>query len=128
MNMEINAEAGQQALTCQMHYFQEVKEGQGLLKKTMIWYDTKIDAPGKEKTVIDEYGKKIEVPNALIIPLAKEAKVKKGDRVRCIDLDRYKDGYTVQVDMEHGHIWTQADGSKYTHCFGLADVTKVLDK
>lgn len=251
MNMEINAEAGQQALTCQMHYFQEVKEGQGLLKKTMIWYDTKIDAPGKEKTVIDEYGKKIEVPNALIIPLAKEAKVKKGDillthskyherqraividvplpnepvvcflddrwpdkvdssslpeklkgeqlkpgsynvikdgnfvsgaqvayrrdgewkfgvimqisgdkmlvcgfasrldcvsksdcklipfkekikkgdRVRCIDLDRYEDGYTVvQVDMEHGHIWTQADGSTYTHCFGLGDVTKVLDK
>ena len=48
MYMEINVEPGQEALTCQMHYFQEVKEGQGLLKKTMIWYDTKIDAPGKE--------------------------------------------------------------------------------
>ena len=251
MYMEINAEAGQEALTCQMHYFQNVKEGDGLLKKSMIWYDTKIDAPDKEKTTISEYGNKIEVPNALIIPLAKQAKakrgdillthskyheiqraivinaddptepvvcflddrwpdkvdssslpdklkgeklkagsfnvikdgtfqsgaqvaykrgsdwkfgtimqisgdkmlvsgfasrldcvdkseckivpfkekIKKGDRVRCIDLDAYADGYTVvQVDMEHGHVWTQADGSKYTHCFGLADVTKVLDK
>ena len=80
-NMEIDAEAGQKALSCQMHYFETIKKGETLIKQPMIWYDTKIAEPGKEKTTIDEYGDKIEVPNALIIPLSKEAKTKKGDMV-----------------------------------------------
>ena len=46
MYMEINVEAGQQALTCQRHYFDTVKEGEGVVKKSMIWYDTTIAEPG----------------------------------------------------------------------------------
>lgn len=77
--INIQAEPGQQALSCQMHYFDLVERGEGFEKKSMIWYDTTIAEPGAEKTVIDEYGKHIEVPNALIIPLDKNAKAKKGD-------------------------------------------------
>ena len=40
MYMDINVEAGQQVLSCQRHYFENVKEGDGVVKKTMIWYIT----------------------------------------------------------------------------------------
>jgi len=249
MYMDINVEAGQQVLSCHRHYFENVKEGDGVVKKSMLWYDTEVVTPGKEKTVVNEYGDKIEVPNTLIIPLAKEAKAKKGDillthskyhemqraividastptepvvcfldddwpgkvdspslpeklkgeklkagsfnvlkdgsfdsgaqvtyksgndwkfgkvlhvngdkvllsvfanRIDCVSKDQctivpfkekikkgdkvwvlssdaYESGYTVvEVDMEHGHIWTQAEGSKYTYCHGLGEVTKVI--
>lgn len=249
MYMEINVEAGQQALTCQRHYFDTVKEGEGVVKKSMIWYDTTIAEPGQEKTAIDDYGDKILVPNTLIIPLAKDAKAKKGDillthsryhemqraividasnpaepvvcflddswpgkvdsselpeklkgeqlkagsfnvikegtfvsgaqvayksgsewkfgiilqvsgdkllvsgfasriecvaqadctlipfnekikegdKVSCVSSDCYESGYkVVKVDMEHGHVWVQYEGSAYTHCYGLPIVTKVL--
>ncbi|MBP5374897.1 MAG: hypothetical protein J6Y38_01030 [Bacteroidaceae bacterium] len=245
--LSIKAEAGQEALTCQMHYFELVKEGEGLLKKTMIWYDTTIAEPGAEKTAIDNYGTRIEVPNALIIPLDKNGKAKKGDillthdryhsltraividaanpaepvvcflddswpdkpdsdkiaekqkgeqlkagsfnvlkkdtfmsgaqvafgtgenkkfgkimqvsgdkllvsvfadrlecvsksectllpltpkikvgdTVSCISSDEYEPGYkVVKVDLEHGHVWVQYEGSSYTHCYGLFDVMK----
>ena len=85
--LSIKAEAGQEALTCQMHYFELVEEGEGLLKKTMIWYDATIVEPGAEKTSIDNYGTPIEVPNALIIPLDKNGKAKKGDIL--LTHDRY---------------------------------------
>ena len=245
--LNIKAETGQQALTCQMHYFDLVKEGKGLVKQTMIWYDTTIAEPGSETTTIDEYGKHIEVPNALIIPLDKNAKAKKGDillthdryhsmkraividasnptepivcflddswpdnpesdkiaekqkgeqlkagsfnvlkkgafmpgaqvaygtgaekkfgrivqvsgdklllsvfanridcvsknectllpliqkfkvgdMVSCISIDIYEPNYKViKVDLEHGHVWVQKEGSTYTHCYGLFDVMK----
>ena len=247
MYMEINTEVGQEALTCQMHYFELVKKGEGVVKQSMIWYDTTIAEPGKEKTKINNYGDKIEVPNTLIIPLAKQAKAKKGDivlthhkyhdmqraividasnptepivcyldeswpdkpestslpekqkgvqlkagsfnvvkdgefmsgaqvayksgselkfgkvlqvsgdkvllstfasridcttksnctlisakqkikegdKVKAISADVYEPGYNVvKVDKEHGHVWLQADGSKYTHCFSILDVMK----
>lgn len=247
MNVEIDAKAGQKAVTCQMHYFDHVNKGEGLEKRTMIWYDTTISEPGAEKTVIDEYGKKIEVPNALIIPLGRtekakkgdilltyhryhdmqraividdstptepvvcflddrwpdkvdseklpekqkgekltpgsfnvlkdgkfepgvevayqsegklkfgtivnvsgdkvllstwasrldcttkdkcklipfKAKIKVGDKVRCQDLSSFEPGYTVvKVDREHGHIWVQKEGSKYTSCVSLFGVIK----
>ncbi len=247
MYLEINTEVGQEALTCQMHYFELVKKGEGVVKQSMIWYDTTIAEPGKEKTKINNYGDKIEVPNTLIIPLAKEAKAKKGDillthhkyhdmqraividdskptepvvcfldeswpdkpestslpekqkgvqlkagsfnvlkegefmsgaqvayksgsemkfgkilqvsgdkvlvstfasridcttksncklisfkqkfkegdKVSAISADCYEPGYNVvKVDKEHGHVWLQADGSKYTHCFSILDVMK----
>ena len=249
MGLSIKAEAGQKALTCQMHYFDLVKEGKGLLKQTMIWYDTTIAEPGAEKTFIDEYGTRIEVPNALIIPLDKSAKAKKGDivlthsryhnmmraividastptepvvcfiddndswpsnpesdkiaekqkgeqlkagsfnvlkkgtympgaqvfytkdgerkfgrivqvsdnklllstfanrlecvsknectllplnpkfkvgdTVSCISIDEYEPNYKVlKVDLEHGHVWVQKEGSTYTHSFGIFDVMK----
>ena len=245
--INIKTEAGQQALSCQMHYFDLVKEGNGLLKQTMIWYDTTIAEPGAEKTIIDEYGTRIEVPNALIIPLDKNAKAKKGDillthdryhsmmraividasnptepvvcfidgswpdnpesdkiaekqkgeqlkagsfnvlkkgtfmpgaqvfydrdgekkfgrivqvsgdkllvnifanrldcvsksectllplnpkfkvgdTVSCISIDNYEPNYKVlKVDLEHGHVWVQKEGSTYTHCLGIFDVMK----
>lgn len=78
MNMEINVEAGQKALSCQMHYFQTVK---------------------------------------------------KGDKVRVIDLDEYAPDYIVeQVDLEHGHVWVKHEKGTRVHCHGILDVTKVLDK
>ena len=247
--LSIKAEAGQEALTCQMHYFELVEEGEGLLKKTMIWYDATIVEPGAEKTSIDNYGTPIEVPNALIIPLDKNGKAKKGDillthdkyhrmiraivvdaanpaepmvcciddydswpnnpeseeiakkqqgeqlkagsfnvlkkdtfmpgaqvayeqggekkfgkivqvsgdkllvsvfanrlecvsksdctllpltpkikvgdTVRCISTDEYEPGYkVVKVDLEHGHVWVQYEGSTRTYCFGIFDVMK----
>ena len=249
MYMDIQLQAGQQALTCQRHYFDAVKEGEGVAKQSMMWYDTTIDQPGKEKSVINEYGDKIEVPNTLIIPLGKTPKAKKGDIVlthhryhdmqRAIVIDastptepvvcyldeswpdkvdssqlpeklkgdklqpgsfnvlkegtfesgaqvaykkegEWKNGIVLQVsgdkllvtgfasridcvakgdctlipfkeklkegddvyvvsstcyepdfkvvkvDMEHGHVWVQYKTSKYTHCYGLPNVTKVL--
>ena len=245
--LEIQAEAGQEALTCQMHYFEHVKDGEGLLKKTMMWYDTTIAQPGREKTTINNYGDAIEVPNALIIPLDKNGKAKKGDillthdryhlmmraivvddsnptepvvcflddrwpdnpesadiaekqkgeqlkagsfnvlkkgtfmpgaqvafgtgtnkkfgrilqvsgdkllvsvfadriecvtkdecqllplnqkfkvgdKVRCVSSDEYEPDFkVVKVDLEHGHVWVQYEGSKYTHCYGLFNVMK----
>ena len=40
MYMDIKVEAGQQVLSCHRHYFENVKEGDGVVKKTMIWYIT----------------------------------------------------------------------------------------
>ena len=52
-------------------------------------------------------------------------KFKEGDKVSAISADCYEPGYNVvKVDKEHGHVWLQADGSKYTHCFSILDVMK----
>ena len=54
-------------------------------------------------------------------------KIKEGDKVSCVSSDCYESGYkVVKVDMEHGHVWVQYEGSSYTHCYGLPIVTKVL--
>jgi hypothetical protein len=78
-DVEIDAKAGQQALTNQDHYFDYVERGEGFEKKTMIWYNTTIVEPGQGKTTVLAYGNKKEVPNALVIPLGKSETAKKGD-------------------------------------------------
>ena len=78
-DIEIDAKAGQQCLTNQDHYFDYVERGEGFDRKGMIWYNTTIIEPGKEKSFVDAYGNKKEVPNTLIIPLGKSEKAKKGD-------------------------------------------------
>ena len=87
-DIEIDAKAGQQALTNQDHYFDYVERGEGFDKKTMIWYNTSIVEQGQGKTTVLAYGNKKEVPNALVIPLGKSETAKKGD-ILLIDPSQY---------------------------------------
>ena len=79
MDIEIDATPGQQILSNQEHYLDFIDRGKQLMKQTMIWYNTTIIEVGKEKSIVDQYGNKVEVPNSLIIPLGKSEKAKKGD-------------------------------------------------
>ena len=80
-SVPLQAETGQLALSCYGHYFDAVEKGQKMIDNTMIFYKTTIEKVGADKTIVDDWGKEREVPNALIIPLAKNAKAKKGDIV-----------------------------------------------
>ncbi len=79
MDIEIDAKPGQQILSNQEHYLDFIDRGEELVGKTMLWYNTTIIEVGKEKSIVDQYDNKVEVPNALIIPLGKSEKAKKGD-------------------------------------------------
>jgi hypothetical protein len=40
-------------------------------------------------------------------------------------MTEYEPGYkVVKVDLEHGHVWVQKEGSTRTYCFGVFDVMK----
>lgn len=80
-SVPLQAEMGQLALSCYGHYFDCVKEGKGMKDKVMIFYKTNVEKVGQDKTILADYGEETEVPNALIIPLDKNAKAKKGDIV-----------------------------------------------
>lgn len=79
--VKIKAEPGQTVLSCYGHYFDAVKEGASLHNNVLIFYKSMMKKVGDGKSILDDWGKDIEVPNALIIPLDKNAKAKKGDIV-----------------------------------------------
>ena len=78
--IKIEAEPGQKILTCQSFYFDKVKSNDDLTKSVLIWYDREMEQVGAEKSDIGRSDKQL-VPNALIIPLKKGQKAKKGDVV-----------------------------------------------
>ena len=79
--VSIEAEPGQKVLSCYMHYNDAVKKGEEMFKNTMIFYSSNMEKVGGETSLLGDYGDEFEVPNALIIPLDKQAKAKKGDIV-----------------------------------------------
>lgn len=79
--VKISGQTGQLALSCYSAYFDLVEKGEGFDNKVMIFYKTTIEKVGKEKTLVSDFHKDTEVPNALVIPLDKTAKAKKGDVV-----------------------------------------------
>jgi hypothetical protein len=78
--IKIEAEPGQKILTCQSFYFDKLKSNDDLTKSVLIWYDREMEQVGAEKSDIGRSDKQL-VPNALIIPLKKGQKAKKGDVV-----------------------------------------------
>lgn len=78
--VKIEAEPGQKILSCQSFYFDDLKKGEDLNKSVLIWYDREMEQVGAEKSDIGRSDKQL-VPNALIIPIKKGQKAKKGDIV-----------------------------------------------
>ena len=78
-NIKINAEPGQTALSCQGLYFSAIKKNEDLTKSVLIWYNTTINKVGAEKSTVKKFNEEVEVPNALLVPIAKGQKAKKGD-------------------------------------------------
>ena len=78
-NIKLEVELGQTVLSPEGHYFAAIEKKEDLSKATLIWYDKKVDKVGEGTTTINKFGQSREVPNALIIPLKKQQKAKKGD-------------------------------------------------
>ena len=78
-NIKLEVELGQTVLSPEGHYFAAIDKKEDLSKATLIWYDKKVDKVGDGTVTITKFGEKREVPNALIIPLKKQQKAKKGD-------------------------------------------------
>jgi len=78
-NVKLNAEPGQTALSCQSLYSSALKKNEDLTKSVLIWYNTTIEKVGAEKSTVKKFGEAVEIPNALLVPIAKGQKAKKGD-------------------------------------------------
>ena len=76
--IKIEAEPGQNVLSCESFYFSKIEKNEDLTKSVLIWYDRKMEDAGAEKSDVGRSDKQL-VPNALIIPLLKHQKAKKGD-------------------------------------------------
>ena len=72
----INAEPGQWVLSCYTFYPNALKDNKKVDEAILIFYSTKMTEVGKTKSKVNG---SVEMPNALIIPLDRDAKVKKGD-------------------------------------------------
>lgn len=79
-DVKIEAEPGQKILSCQGFYFEDLKKGEDLTKSVLIWYDREMEQAGPEKSDVGRSDKQL-VPNALIVPIKKGQKAKKGDIV-----------------------------------------------
>lgn len=80
-SVRLKMDAGQVVLSPYTYYPSSVEKGEPLRQAVLIFYDTTVKEVGEEKTILNNYGKVVEMPNALIIPLPKKAKAKKGDVV-----------------------------------------------
>ena len=69
-------EVGQTVLSPFTYYPGSVEKKEPLHKAVLIFYDTTIKEVGEEKTILNNYGKDVEMPNSLIIPLPKKGKAK----------------------------------------------------
>ncbi len=76
--VKIDAEPGQLVLSCEYLYFNALETGEDLNKSVLIWYRANMDKVGAEKSDLGRSDKKL-VPNAMIVPLKKGQKAKKGD-------------------------------------------------
>ena len=79
--VKLKMEVGQTVLSPFTYYPSSVEKGEPLRNAILIFYDTTVKEVGEEKSVLNKYGGVEEMPNALIIPLPKSAKAKKGDVV-----------------------------------------------
>ncbi|MBO4871433.1 MAG: hypothetical protein J5565_05570 [Muribaculaceae bacterium] len=75
-NVKIEAEEGQWVLSPYTFYPGALKDGEDPAEKVLIFYSTKMTSVGDTKSTVNN---DVEMPNALIIPLAKDAQAKKGD-------------------------------------------------
>ena len=79
-----------------------------------------------DKLLLSTFANRLECVSkneCTLLPLNPKFKV--GDTVSCISIDEYEPNYKVlKVDLEHGHVWVQKEGSTYTHSFGIFDVMK----
>ena len=80
-SVKLKLEVGQTVLSPYTYYPSSVEKGEPLRQSVLIFYDTTVKEVGGEKTTLDKYNGVQEMPNALIIPLPKKAKAKKGDVV-----------------------------------------------
>lgn len=80
-DVKLKMEVGQTVLSPFTYYPSSVEKGEPLREAVLIFYDTTVKEVGEEKSVLNNYGEVVEMPNALIIPLPKSAKAKKGDVV-----------------------------------------------
>ena len=76
--VKIEAEPGQTILSCEGMYFDKVAKKEDLNKAVLIWYTRTMEQVGAEKSDVGRNDKQL-VPNALIIPILKGQKAKKGD-------------------------------------------------
>lgn len=74
-DVKLNAEAGQLALAPYTFYPGAVKDGKDLTTTTLIFYHSQLQEIGDKTSKMGGD----QIPNALIIPLDKEGKAKKGD-------------------------------------------------
>ena len=77
--VNLKLEEGQTVLSPFTYYPSSVEKGEPLRQAVLIFYDTTVKKAGKEKSVLDKYNGEVDMPNALIIPIPRKAKVKKGD-------------------------------------------------
>jgi len=77
-DLEIKAEPGQWVLSCYTFYPNALKDNKKVEEANLIFYSTKMTEVGKTKSKLNG---NVEMPNALIIPLDKDAKAKKGNIV-----------------------------------------------
>ena len=80
-NVKLNMEEGQTVLSPFTYYPNSVEKREELRQSVLIFYDTTMKELGEEKSMLNKHGGEVEMPNALIIPLPKNAKAKKGDVV-----------------------------------------------
>ena len=76
-NVKLNAEPGQLVLAPYTFYPSKVEEGKELDNTSMILYYTTMTEVGETTSKLNDG--KVEIPNALIIPLDKNGTAKKGD-------------------------------------------------
>lgn len=79
--VKLKMEVGQTVLSPFTYYPSSVEKGEPLREAVLIFYDTTVKEVGDERSVLNKYGGVEEMPNALIIPLPKSSKAKKGDVV-----------------------------------------------
>lgn len=72
---------GQYVLSIQSFYPTKLKESDNPAKETYIFYHATLSSIGDPKSAVKYFGEDIEMPNSLIIPIAKEQTAKKGDIV-----------------------------------------------
>jgi len=77
-DITIEADPGQWVLSCYTFYPNALKSKKKVDEANLIFYSTKMTEVGKAKSKVNG---SVEMPNALIIPLDKNAKAKKGDIV-----------------------------------------------
>lgn len=75
-DVKLDAEPGQLILAPYTFYPDALADGKNPAEQTLIFYKAKMTEVGDSKSIVDD---KVEMPNALIIPLAQNAKAKKGD-------------------------------------------------
>lgn len=78
-DVKVNVELGQAVLSCDGMYLSAIEKNEDLTKKVLIWYNTEVDKVGDGKVSLAKFGETHEVPNALVVPLKKGQKAKKGD-------------------------------------------------